>query len=156
MKKVVVLYVSYLSNILAHISVAKATRCIIWIVHDKFFEVFGSGLRSQRVTVGVARQRTLTTLWPWVPSTCHNLQPFTGNGDVSIWVKNIRVGRKNQTNKTFSVRLRQSHSGHRPSRFLALHWYSSCVHSLSLKVSVWLRQDGFLQLLRANHKRNIS
>ena len=29
MKKVVVLYVSYLSNILADISVAKATRCII-------------------------------------------------------------------------------------------------------------------------------
>ena len=35
-----------------------------------------------------------------------NLQPFTGNGDVSVWVKNSRVGRKplskqasKQTNK---------------------------------------------------------
>ena len=31
-----------------------------------------------------------------------NLQPFTGNGDVSIWVKNSEVGRKTthkQTNK---------------------------------------------------------
>ena len=34
---------------------------------------------------------------PWVPSISQNLQPFTGNDDVSIWVKNSRVGP--QTNK---------------------------------------------------------
>ena len=28
---------------------------------------------------------------PWVPSIGQNLQPFTDNGDVSIWVKNARV-----------------------------------------------------------------
>ena len=28
-----------------------------------------------------------------VPSIGQNLQPFIGNGDVSIWVKNFRVGR---------------------------------------------------------------
>ena len=37
------------------------------------------------VTVGVARQRTLTTQWPWVPSKDKNLQP--------LGVKNFRVGR---------------------------------------------------------------
>ena len=35
-----------------------------------------------------------------MPSTCQNLQPLTGYGDVSIWVKNARVGRKTlKTNK---------------------------------------------------------
>ena len=51
-----------------------------------------------RVTVGVARLRSPTIKWPWVPSIYLNLQPFTGNGDVSISVKNSRVGRKT-TNK---------------------------------------------------------
>ena len=37
-----------------------------------------------------------------VPGTGQNLQPFTGNGDVSIWVKNSPVGRKNP-NKQSSV-----------------------------------------------------
>ena len=38
-----------------------------------------------------------------VPSIGKNLQPFTANGDVSIWVKNSRMGRKppnKQTNKS--------------------------------------------------------
>ena len=54
-----------------------------------------------RVTVGVARLRTLTTQWPWVPSihVGQNLQPFTGNDDLSKWVKNSQVGRKTPTNK---------------------------------------------------------
>ena len=34
-----------------------------------------------------------------MPSKGQNLQPFTGNGDVSILVKNSRVGQKTQTNK---------------------------------------------------------
>ena len=40
--------------------------------------------RMPRVTVCVARYRTLTTLWPWVPSIGQHLKSFTGNGDVSI------------------------------------------------------------------------
>ena len=35
---------------------------------------------------------------PWIPSTGQNLQPFTGNGDVWIWVKKARVWLKT-TNK---------------------------------------------------------
>ena len=35
-----------------------------------------------------------------VMSICQNLQPFTGNGDVSILVKNSRVGRKLQNKET--------------------------------------------------------
>ena len=55
-----------------------------------------------RFTVDVARLRTLTAQWPRVPSIGQNLQPFTGNIDISIWVKNSQVGRKTtnkQTNK---------------------------------------------------------
>ena len=60
--------------------------------------------RMPLVTVGVARWRTLTARWPWVPSKVQNLQPFTGNCDVSILVKNYRVGRKtqNKQRKIFS------------------------------------------------------
>ena len=29
-----------------------------------------------------------------------SMQPFTGNGDVSIWVKNSRMGRKNPNKQT--------------------------------------------------------
>ena len=29
-----------------------------------------------------------------------NLQPFTGNGNASIWVKNSRVGRKTPNKQT--------------------------------------------------------
>ena len=35
------------------------------------------------VTVGVARERTLTAQWPRVPSIGQHLQPFTVNGDIS-------------------------------------------------------------------------
>ena len=52
--------------------------------------------RMPRVTVGVARWRTLTAQWPEVPSKGQNLQPFNGNGDLSKWVKSSRVGRKTQ------------------------------------------------------------
>ena len=38
--------------------------------------------------------------WPWVPSIDQNLQPITGNGDVSKWVKNSRVGRKTPDKQT--------------------------------------------------------
>ena len=37
--------------------------------------------RMSRVTVGLARLRTLTARCPWMPSIGQNLQPFTGNGD---------------------------------------------------------------------------
>ena len=35
-----------------------------------------------------------------MPSIDQNLQPFTGNGDVSIWVKNSRVGQKSTDRQT--------------------------------------------------------
>ena len=38
--------------------------------------------------------KNLTAQLPWVPSVGRNLKPFTGNGDLSIWVKNYRVGHK--------------------------------------------------------------
>ena len=34
-----------------------------------------------------------------MPSTGQNLQPFTGNGEVSIYVKHSRIERKTLTNK---------------------------------------------------------
>ena len=40
-----------------------------------------------RVTEVVARSRTLAAQWPWEPSIGQNLQPFSGNGDVSILEK---------------------------------------------------------------------
>ena len=46
-----------------------------------------------RVVV-VTRFRTLTAQWAYLPTIGQNLQPFTGNGDVFIWVKNSRVGKK--------------------------------------------------------------
>ena len=54
--------------------------------------------RIPRVTVDVARWRNLIAQWPWVPSIGQHLQPFTGNVDVSIWVKTSRVGQKTSTN----------------------------------------------------------
>ena len=42
-----------------------------------------------------------------MPSIGQNLQPFIGNGDVSVWVKNSPVGRKN-TNKQIKIKLNQS------------------------------------------------
>ena len=47
-----------------------------------------------RFTADVALYRTLTTQWPWVPSIGQHLQPFTGNGEDSEWVKISRVGWK--------------------------------------------------------------
>ena len=35
-----------------------------------------------------------------VPIFGQNLKPFAGNGDVSIWLKNSRVGRKTQNKQT--------------------------------------------------------
>ena len=61
--------------------------------------------RMSRDTVGVAHQRTLTAKWPWVPSIGQNLQPFTGNGDVSLYIYSEKfssgtINSKNkQTNK---------------------------------------------------------
>ena len=55
--------------------------------------------RMSHVTVGVTRSRTLAAQWQWVPSIGQNLQLFTGNGDVSIWLKNYRVGRKTPKKK---------------------------------------------------------
>ena len=50
----------------------------------------------------MARKRTLGASWPWVPSIGQNLQPFTGNNDVSISysVKNSLVGQKPTNRKT--------------------------------------------------------
>ena len=40
-----------------------------------------------------------TAEWPFVPSKDHILQPFTCNGDVSIWVKILEWDEKAQMNK---------------------------------------------------------
>ena len=61
--------------------------------------VTGPSRGLSRVIVSGARQRSLTAEWPWMPCTGQNLQPFTGNGDVSISVKNSRVGRTNKRTK---------------------------------------------------------
>lgn len=55
--------------------------------------------RMSLVTVGVARERTSNAQWPWEPSIGHNVQPFTDNGTVSIWVNNSPVGRKTTPKK---------------------------------------------------------
>ena len=52
--------------------------------------------RMTRVTVGVALKLTLTALWP---SIGQNLQPFTGNGEVSIGVKILDWADKLQKTK---------------------------------------------------------
>ena len=44
------------------------------------------------ISVGMARKRTLTAERSGVLSIGHNLLPFTGNGEVSIRVKNSGVG----------------------------------------------------------------
>ena len=70
------------------------------------YECHGSSemtlINGTSIAVGVACKRTLTAQWPWVPGIGQNLQPFTGNGDVSIWVKNSRVGRETP-NKQFKT-----------------------------------------------------
>ena len=55
--------------------------------------------RMSLVTVGVARERTSNAQWPWEPSIGHNVQPFTDNGTVSIWVNNSPFGRKTTPKK---------------------------------------------------------
>ena len=60
--------------------------------------------RKFPVKESVARSRTLTAQWPWMPSMGQNVKPFIGNGDVSLCVRKCRVGRKKKT-KQF---LRQS------------------------------------------------
>ena len=70
---------------------------LIYSVNAAEFIKSGHYKRMPRVTVGETRWRTLTAQWPWVPSIGHNLKPFTGKGDVFIWVKNSRLGRKPQT-----------------------------------------------------------
>ena len=50
--------------------------------------------RMPSVTISGARKRTLTAQWPWVLTIGQNLQGFTDNGDISISVKNSRVGWK--------------------------------------------------------------
>ena len=72
---------------------------LIYSINAAEFIKSGHYKRMPRVTVGETRWRTLTAQWPWVPSIGHNLKPFTGKGDVFIWVKNSRLGRKTQTNK---------------------------------------------------------
>ena len=48
--------------------------------------------------------KNLTAQWPWMPSIGQNLQPFTGNGDVSIWVKTFEWnGTSPQKTKQSSV-----------------------------------------------------
>ena len=63
--------------------------------------------QMSRVTVGVARKKpSLLNRHECMLGICSNLQPFTGSGDVSIWVKNYRVGLKTpKKNPTKTPRL---------------------------------------------------
>ena len=56
--------------------------------------------RRSCVTV---RYKTLTAQRPCAPSIGQNLQRFTGNGDVSIWVKDSGVERKTENKQTNNV-----------------------------------------------------
>ena len=55
--------------------------------------------RMPRVTISVARWRTLTAQIPWMPSICQKLKPLTGYGDVSIWVNILEWDIKLQKKK---------------------------------------------------------
>ena len=55
-----------------------------------------------RVTVGVARLRTLTAQWPGVPSIGQNLQPFTGYSEILYEWQIIKWDEKHQTNTSIS------------------------------------------------------
>ena len=46
------------------------------------------------VTVGVASKKNAIAQRPLVPNLNKKLDPFTGNGDQTIGVKNSQVGRK--------------------------------------------------------------
>ena len=46
-----------------------------------------------------------------LPSICQNIQPFTGNGDVSIWVKNLRMGRKTTNKQTNNIVIKDEAMG---------------------------------------------
>ena len=47
--------------------------------------------RMFRVIVSVTCKKPLIIKGPLVPSERQNLKPFSGNGDVSVWVKNSRM-----------------------------------------------------------------
>ena len=57
---------------------AQPLVCVSLVLGDEHYK------RMSRVTVGVARKRTLTVEWPLLPSTDQILQPFTGKDDISI------------------------------------------------------------------------
>ena len=69
-----------------------------------------------RVTVGVARERTLTAQMPWVSSIGKHFQPFNGNGDVFKWVKIFSSGTEN-TKQTKSI-----------NPFLLVSWFNEKTH----------------------------
>ena len=71
-----------------------------------------------------ARQRTLTALWSWVPSIGKQVQLFTSNDDVSKWVKNSPVRRKN-SKQTFLFHITRCKTNALPRLYLhggSNHW----------------------------------
>ena len=66
-------------------------------------------------TIGLACQRTDTAQWPRAQNIGPNLQPFTSNDDVSIWVKNSRVGRQIRKKNVFNI------LGHFPRVNIKIH-----------------------------------
>ena len=66
-----------------------------------------------------------TAQWSWVTSICQNLQPFTGNGDVTIWKKNSRVEWKpNQTNILVNPRHCSFKGNSNIQKIILIHWQS--------------------------------
>ena len=77
----------------------------------------------------------LTSQWLWVPCLGQNLQHFTGNADVSIWVRNSLVGRKTpniqttiQTNKRTNERTNKDISRVYNARSHFFFHIQSCIY----------------------------
>ena len=77
--------------------VTEGVTAVTWLKYCQYGVILHPINQS---TVSVARWRTLNAQWPWVSNIGQNLQAFTGNGDVSIWVENSsRMGWKTPNNK---------------------------------------------------------
>ena len=97
---------------------------------------------AKRSALCVARLRTLTAQWPLVLSIGQHLQPFTGNGDVSKWVKNSLVeGRtpNKQTNKQ------------KPAYLKVQAFFIIDVHVLNSKLKVIMQLSIKNILFESNH-----
>ena len=80
-----------------------ACHSVDWMVTEWWLKCdwkppFPSSIMCHSATIQLTERwdfiLSLTAQWPWVSSKSQILKPFTGNGDVSLWVKNSSVGHK--------------------------------------------------------------